>query len=98
MSDLSYNKLSSDEIESSLKGVPGWNVEDGALTRTWEFDSYASGAVFAGAVAHLADSFNHHPDLTIGYQKVTVTLRTHDAGGGLTSYDFELARRINDRL
>lgn len=98
MSDLNYNKLTPAEIAEHLKSVPGWTVEEGALTRTWEFDSYASGAVFGGAVAHLADSLNHHPDLLIGYQKVTVTLRTHDAGGGLTSFDIELARRINDRL
>ncbi|MCH8992880.1 MAG: 4a-hydroxytetrahydrobiopterin dehydratase, partial [Acidobacteria bacterium] len=42
---------------------------------------------------HLADELNHHPDLFIGYQRVRVALSTHDAGG-LTAYDFEMARRI----
>jgi 4a-hydroxytetrahydrobiopterin dehydratase len=50
--------------------------------------------VFACAIGHLAEALNHHPDLLVGYGKVRVVLVTHDAGGGLTEYDFELARRI----
>lgn len=93
---LSYDKLTADQIASESTSVPGWTV-DGALTRQFDFVSYKDGLVFAMAVGHIADKLNHHPDLLIGYQKVTVSMVTHDAGGGLTAFDFELARRI-DRL
>ncbi|HRI44682.1 MAG TPA: 4a-hydroxytetrahydrobiopterin dehydratase [Fimbriimonadaceae bacterium] len=98
MAELSYDRLSDTEIADRLVRLPGWTVEHGALTRLYTFPTYASGVVFASAVGYLADALNHHPDLTIGYQKVRVTLTTHDAGGGLTAYDFELARRIDERL
>jgi 4a-hydroxytetrahydrobiopterin dehydratase len=98
MPELSYERLSDEQIAERLARVPGWTIEDGALTRLYEFPSYAAGVVFACAVGYLADSLDHHPDLTIGYQRVRVSLKTHDAGGGLTSYDFELARRIDERL
>lgn len=94
MSELSYKKLDAEGIASELKTVPGWQVVDGALTREFSFETYASGVVFGVAVAHTADTLNHHPDLMIGYGKVTVSMVTHDADGGLTAYDFELARRI----
>jgi 4a-hydroxytetrahydrobiopterin dehydratase len=93
--ELSYTRLTPEQIDAQLATVPGWSVVEGALTRTYPFGSYAGGVVFGSAVAHAADTLNHHPDLHIGYQRVTISMITHDAGGGLTSYDFELARRIN---
>jgi 4a-hydroxytetrahydrobiopterin dehydratase len=93
--ELSYTRLTPEQIDAQLATVPGWSVVEGALTRTYPFGSYAAGVVFGNAVAHVADTLNHHPDLHIGYQRVTISMITHDAGGGLTSYDFELARRIN---
>lgn len=98
MAELSYVRLSDNEIAERLSRLPGWSIENGTLTRAYSFSSYASGVVFASAVAFLADALNHHPDLMIGYQKVRVSLSTHDADGGLTAYDFELARRIDERL
>jgi 4a-hydroxytetrahydrobiopterin dehydratase len=95
MTPLTYDKLSLDSIASQLESAPGWTVEGGALTRSFEFKTYASCLVFGVAVGHCADHLNHHPDLMIGYKKVVVSMVTHDAGGGLTAYDFELARRIN---
>lgn len=95
MSALTYDKLTPDQIETALTTAPGWAVVEGALTRSYAFPTYAAGVLFATAVAHAADTLNHHPDLHIGYQKVTVSMVTHDAGGGLTAFDFELARRIN---
>lgn len=94
---LTYDKLDPDAQNAQLKTLDGWSIDDGALTKAFEFESYKDGVVFASAVGWAADSLNHHPDLLVGYQKVTVTLVTHDAGGGLTAYDFELARRI-DRI
>lgn len=95
--ELSYTKLTTDQIAQQLSTTNGWQVNEGALTKVFSFDQYANGVLFANAVAHIADDLNHHPDLLIGYGKVTVSMVTHDADGGLTAYDFELARRI-DRI
>lgn len=94
MAQLSYTKLTDNQIAAALTGLPGWSVENGALTKLFALPSYTAGLVFACAIGHLAEALNHHPDLLVGYGKVRVVLVTHDAGGGLTEYDFELARRI----
>ena len=94
MSDLSYERLPDDVVEDLVALLDGWSVVDGMLTKEFSFSSYAAGVVFASAVGHAADGLNHHPDLMIGYQKVRVSVLTHDAGG-LTSYDFELAQRVD---
>lgn len=96
MSELSYALLSEDAVAHGLEGLPGWSAGE-MLTKEFTFPSYAAGLVFAVAVGHLADALNHHPDLFIGYQRVRVSLVTHDAGG-LTSYDLELALRIESLL
>jgi len=94
MSQLEYRKLGDAELAIALAAHPEWTIDDGMLTRLFEFKTYKDGLVFATAVGWLADSLNHHPDLMIGYGKVRVSTTTHDSGG-TTSYDFELARRID---
>ena len=94
MSDLQYVKLESADIEQRLKAADGWVVQDGKLTKTFSFAAYKDGIVFASAVGFLADKLNHHPDITIGYGKVSVSVNTHDVGG-ISPYDFELARRVD---
>lgn len=92
--ELAYVKLNEGQIAQELSGVPGWAVADGKLTKTFEFQAYKDGVVFAAAVGYAADKLNHHPDLSIGYKKVTVAVNTHDVGG-ISPYDFELAKRID---
>lgn len=94
---MTYDKLDDAGIARELGTVDGWTIEAGALTKDFGFERYKEGLVFAAAVGFAADELNHHPDLLVGYGKVTVSMVTHDAGGGLTAFDFELARRI-DRL
>jgi 4a-hydroxytetrahydrobiopterin dehydratase len=91
---LSYDKLSPENAAAALTLLPGWSIRDGALTKTFRLPNYSHGVLFANAVALIAERLNHHPDMTIRYDAVEVVLRTHDAGGGLTGYDFELARRV----
>jgi len=93
MSDLAYVKLSNLEVAARLKTLDGWTVRDGQISKTFAFKSYKDGVVFASAIGYVADKLNHHPDILIGYAKVTVSVNTHDVGG-LSPYDFELARRI----
>lgn len=94
MADLAYIKLGDDDVAERLKTLIDWSVSDGKLTKTYAFATYKDGIVFASAVGYLADKMNHHPDVTIGYGKVTVSVNTHDVGG-LSPYDFELAHRID---
>ena len=67
-----------------------WNEKDNTITKTFEFSSD-----FVNEVANLSEQENHHPDITIGYCKVTISLTTHDAGS-LTEKDFKLAKLIDD--
>jgi 4a-hydroxytetrahydrobiopterin dehydratase len=94
MSDLEYTKLSDEKVARRLDALDGWAVQGGLLTKSFSFKTYKDGVVFASAVGFVADKLNHHPDIAIGYSKVTVSVNTHDVGG-ISPYDFELARRID---
>jgi 4a-hydroxytetrahydrobiopterin dehydratase len=80
-------------IEIELKTIPSWTREGGAITTVVERADFRDAIFFIGAVAYLAEKANHHPDIAIAFNKVTLKLSTHSAGG-LTAEDFALARRI----
>jgi 4a-hydroxytetrahydrobiopterin dehydratase len=92
--ELAYRKLDDSEVQSALESLSGWTVRDGKLNKLFAFETYKDGLVFAAAVGYLADALNHHPDLLVGYAKVDVSMNTHDVGG-ISPYDFELARKID---
>lgn len=92
--DLAYRLLTPDELDNGLRELRGWAVEGGMLTKTFTFDCYQKGLVFASTVGYVADSLDHHPDLSILYQRVVVAMSTHSVNG-LSPYDLELARRID---
>jgi 4a-hydroxytetrahydrobiopterin dehydratase len=87
------DKLSEEQIKRELAEVPGWTRSGDAITTTVTQKDFAAAMLYATAVGHLAEAANHHPDITIEWNKVTLTLSTHSAGG-LTGADFALARRI----
>ena len=72
-----------------------WNEIDNTITKTFEFNYYLDGIDFVNAVANVAEQENHHPDISIGYCKVTISLTTHDAGT-ITEKDYKLAKLIDD--
>lgn len=87
-------RLSDLEIEQSTASLTGWQVQQGTLVRTFQLPSFAHAVLMIGAVGQLAEAAGHHPDLALhGYNKLTITLTTHSAGG-LTVKDFDLARQI----
>jgi 4a-hydroxytetrahydrobiopterin dehydratase len=86
--------LTEDEIASRLGAVPGWTRQGSNITTTITRDDFRGAMLLTGAVAYLADQANHHPDILIQWNKVTLTLSTHSAGG-LTAADFDLAAKIN---
>lgn len=89
-------KLSAERIKSSLAAVPEWSRKGATILRTYQFKDFPAAIQFVNAVAKLAEEAWHHPDIDIRWNKVTLTLTTHDAGG-LTEKDFALARKF-DRL
>jgi 4a-hydroxytetrahydrobiopterin dehydratase len=72
-----------------------WTCKNNILSKTFEFRSYLDGIDFVNTIANIAEQENHHPDISIGYCKVTIFLTTHDAGE-LTDKDYKLAKIIDD--
>ena len=82
--------FSPEEAASRLGALPGWQIEDGELTRTFSFKDFLAALAFVNRVGEQAEKAGHHPDIDIRYNRVRLGLVTHDAGG-LTAKDFELA-------
>ena len=72
-----------------------WTCKNNILSKTFEFRSYLDGIDFVNTIANIAEQENHHPDINIGYCKVTIFLTAHDAGE-LTDKDYKLAKIIDD--
>jgi 4a-hydroxytetrahydrobiopterin dehydratase len=82
--------FSSTEIENHMSLLPGWQVEAGELVRTFQFANFRAALHFVNQVGELAEAAGHHPDIDIRYNRVRLSLVSHDAGG-LTERDFALA-------
>jgi 4a-hydroxytetrahydrobiopterin dehydratase len=87
-------KLSETEIQRELATTPGWELSGNAIVRAVRLADFAEAMEFVNRVAAVAEEANHHPDITIEWNTVTLTQSTH-AAGGLTEHDFALARRLN---
>ncbi|MDX2131325.1 MAG: 4a-hydroxytetrahydrobiopterin dehydratase [Planctomycetota bacterium] len=79
------------EIARTLPAVPEWAEVGEALQRTYQFRDFVSAMAFVTKVAAYAEQAQHHPDIMIRYNKVTLTLSTHDSGG-VTEKDFAAAK------
>lgn len=87
-------KLTPEEIAGWLEGRFGWKMREEAIRKRFVFPSFRSAIVFVNRVATLADEHDHHPDIDVRYDRVYLTLSTHDAGG-VTKKDLELAERVD---
>ena len=87
-------KLSPQEIESALAGLPGWSLANGKLHRELRFADFSAAFGFMTRVALAAEAADHHPDWSNVWNRVTIDLVTHDAGG-ITANDVALAKRIS---
>lgn len=85
--------LSDIEIQRRLGALPGWSRQGDALRRTFTFAGFPEALAFAQTLIAPAEAMNHHPDVDIRYNRVIVTLSTHDSGG-ITENDLVLAERI----
>ncbi len=86
--------LSEDDISTELASLPAWARAGDSITCEVKLADFRAAMLYVGAVAYLAEQANHHPDVLIQWNKVTLTLSTHSAGG-LTGADFALARQIS---
>ena len=86
--------LTDAEIQEGVSRLAGWTVEGKELRITRTFKDFVDAIAFVNKLVEPAEAAGHHPDLAISYNKVTITLTTHDAGG-LTAKDFDLAQIIS---
>ncbi len=87
-------KLSEQEIQSRLAKIEGWRLRRGKLCREFRFESFADAFAFMVKMAVFSEKRNHHPEWFNVYNKVTVELCTHDAGG-ITQRDLDWAVAAN---
>lgn len=92
---MARTRLTSDEITSRLAALPGWRANgDTSIERDFAFADHITALGFVVRVATVAETMDHHPAVTWTYNRVSLTLSTHDAAG-VTDWDFQLAVRIN---
>lgn len=89
--------LPTEQIESRLAQTDGWDLVDGKLHRVFEFDDFVSAFGFMTRVAIEAEKLNHHPDWSNSWNKVTIDITNHGAGG-VTDLCFELVAAIDRRV
>lgn len=87
--------LTQQEARERVARLPDWQIEAGELVRTFQFKNFRESLGFVNRVGEAAETANHHPDIDIRYNRVKLSLVTHDAGG-LTENDFSLAARANE--
>ena len=86
--------LSAEEIQARMIDVPGWEYSDAQLRREFAFANFSEAFGFMTRVALLAEKLDHHPDWSNSWNKVTIAVSSHDAGG-ITTRCFELAAGAN---
>jgi 4a-hydroxytetrahydrobiopterin dehydratase len=87
-------KLSSSDLQGALGGLDNWKGDENGIRREYKFTDFGEAMGFVNRVAALAEEADHHPDIEISYNQVTLTLVTHSEGG-VTSNDTQMAERIN---
>lgn len=92
---MAIKALADADVTERLAGHPAWKVADGVLERRLRFPDFRAAFAFMTQVALCAEAANHHPDWQNSWNRVTVRLSTHEAGGGITERDFALAAEID---
>lgn len=86
--------LSDSDLRNALESLPGWSRNGKAIERKFEFPDFAKAMEFVNQIANAAEAANHHPDIAISYNRVTLQLISHDSGG-VTQRDIKMAGTIN---
>jgi 4a-hydroxytetrahydrobiopterin dehydratase len=86
-------KLTDTQIEKGIAELRGWFIEGNSIKKSFSLDDHIVAMGFVNRIAMVAEVMNHHPEIQMVYNKVAITLSTHDAGG-VTELDLELAQKI----
>lgn len=92
---MERRKLSPAEIEEHLTSLNGWAVDGNFIKKRYKFENFAESLAFVNQVGEIAEQADHHPDITFGWGYAEIATTTHDRGG-VTDFDLELARSINN--
>jgi 4a-hydroxytetrahydrobiopterin dehydratase len=87
-------KLDDQAISDQLAQLSGWSVDNNCLVKEFKFDDFKGAMRFINQLASAAEELNHHPDWSNSFNKVSLRLSTHSAGG-ITDKDFELAKKAD---
>lgn len=87
-------KFSQMDIEDRLAELPGWSLDGDRITRTYRLGDHFAATALVVHIAQIQQELNHHSELTLGYNTVSLAVNTHDAGGAVTAKDFQLAERV----
>ena len=91
---MAAKKLTEAQIQENLAQVDGWTIENGKLHKEFQFDNFITAFGFMTQLALVAESLNHHPEWFNVYNRVTIDLTTHDAGG-ISELDFQWAKQAD---
>jgi 4a-hydroxytetrahydrobiopterin dehydratase len=86
--------MSDDEIQEKLSGLEGWALDGSAIVKSFERGDFVGSVKFVDSLVEPAEEMGHHPDVSISWDTVEVTITTHSEGG-LTANDFELAAKVD---
>ena len=86
--------LSKEDIRKTLQNMPEWSLAGSAIHKKFTFKSFMPAMAFVNKIAEAAERANHHPDITINYNQVGISLSTHSESG-VTPKDFQLAEAID---
>ncbi len=87
--------LSEQDVQTKLSQLSDWTQDGKTITTVRTFKDFIAAIDFVNKLVEPAEASGHHPDIAISYNKVTLSLTTHDAGG-LTEKDFSMAKTISD--
>ncbi len=91
---MTFRILDDKAIQAELKSLPGWRHENNSLKRTFKFNSFESAIAFMAQCVPIISKANHHPEWANVYNRIDVTLRTHDAGNVITDKDIAIAKLL----
>ena len=92
---MSDHLLSPNQLDAALTKLDGWSIQNGKLHRQYQFPAFVEAFGFMSSLALVAESMGHHPEWFNVYNRVTIDLTTHDAGG-ITQKDIDLAQKANE--
>lgn len=87
--------MTAEQIETELRALEGWTYEQECLRKSYTFGDFREAMSFLVRLSYFAEAMDHHPEIHNVYNRVDLSLSTHDAGDRVTQMDFELARSID---